>query len=177
MARDYEASIDVLLRVFAVMIGISLSRFLIAYNLPNDKWVYWSSFAALTSLLLRYFMGTGNHVKQTYKGDPKQSPWMFLKDLLFLIIFGYFVIRISLADSLYQFMSHSNYLLASAVLWAFVDIVVRKKKGEPIELPLHWLLVNSIALAFTFCMMYALLPTHFVMASMILGIGDRKSVV
>jgi hypothetical protein len=177
--RRFEPSVDVLLRVFSVLIGTSFTLFLKDSPLPgNSELMRCALTAALFSLSLRYFMGTGNHLTVTYKeieSSKKDPPIpIFLKDVTFLLMFGYFVVRISQSCSIHEFMCRAEWLLLISFCWSCLDPFFHKIVTRKLPLRkfwLHWLVLNFTQLVFTLVIDHWPCPHTDVTASVWLGAG------
>jgi hypothetical protein len=164
-----EGPVTAVLRVFDVVVGVALERFLkddrmvdfardqfqtarvkrIGHNARRwDRLIwetlYWASLVVLVSLALRFAIGSEVHMKHTYV-EAKGSVSLFLKDLGFLVLFGVLLVRAALSPKLADFMLWLTTFLVVGMVWSWVEIVTlaRSPFGS------WWLLINSLQLALT----------------------------
>lgn len=149
---DFVQPVAVVLQTFAVLVGISLTDFFdeAKNRLPEDLQPW--AFVALMALLLRFIIGSAVHLtyaygertdQQGHKLGPRlPSICLFLKDLAFLIAFGYLAIKMSHSPNFVHFLEFSAWFVTTALLWCITDPVARgavlKAKGLEVTLDYLW---------------------------------------
>lgn len=124
---DLTQAVTAVIQTFAAFVGISLTDFFDeAKNKLGEEVRLWA-FIALVALLLRYIIGSAVHLNRAYgarKGQeqPLQpSIRLFIKDLLFLVAFGYVAIQITHSHTLMHFMRWSGWFIGLGLLWSVSD--------------------------------------------------------
>ncbi len=114
---------------FAVFAGVALTHF-ISESEMVEKYkekctssalqaaFYWSSVCILSSLALRFLLGSKIHLLTTYGQGSHSGIAGFLHDAIFLFVFGVFLIKAAWAKHHLEFGNWLVALLAGAVLWA-----------------------------------------------------------
>jgi len=161
----YGASVETLLRVFAVLVGLALGNFIGRFYDPGcplypGSRVRWFLFVALVCLLLRYFMGAANHLKATYEERQPETNAnaFFLKDVAFLVVFGALTVQISQSCTMSHFILSSSRLLGVAFLWALVDPLFHiafAQRSPRTSFWKWWLWVNLLQLVPTLTIYWA----------------------
>jgi hypothetical protein len=164
-----EGPVTAVLRVFDVVVGVALERFLKDFrwvllrevrifvkarakaNPGAHRWshpifevLYWASLTLLVSLALRFAIGSEVHLKHTYLESPGPLS-LFLKDLVFLVLFGVLLVRAALSKQLSEFMLWLTTFLVVGILWSWIEIATSAQS----PFGCWWLLVNSVQLALT----------------------------
>jgi hypothetical protein len=128
--RPFEASVDIVMKTFAVLVGVAIADFLrrqfdTRQAISNDPIVAFCFFAALTLLSLRYFLGSANHLKSKYvtSGSLRHKNIFFFKDVSFLVLFGGLAVAISQSSEVHAFNDRTSFLLLAAATWGLVDYV------------------------------------------------------
>jgi hypothetical protein len=124
---DLTQAVNAVIQTFAAFVGISLTDFFDeAKNKLGEEVRLWA-FIALVALLLRYIIGSAVHLNRAYgtrkgKDQPLQpSIRLFIKDLLFLVAFGYVAIQITHSYTLMHFMRWSGWFIGLGLLWSLTD--------------------------------------------------------
>src|SRR5712692_4380609 len=156
-ALDFTQSVDVILVTFSVLVGVSFTDFFdeTKNKLPEDAVTL--AFAALVALLLRYIIGSAVHLKHAYRPAPSyehsSSILLFLKDIFFLLIFGYLAIRISHSEHIHQFWKMSAIFIFVSLVWSLGDPLIRClfEPQAPTQQPLwkYWAFIDACQLALT----------------------------
>jgi hypothetical protein len=174
--RTFEPGIDVVLRIFAVLVGVTLANFL--NNLKDfaylaDKWVFLTAFAALTALGLRLFIGTAYHLKMNYLEQSNEGPiLLFFKDVVVLMVMGFFLVHITHAPSISEFMRRALLLLGVVLCWDLLETVfcgIQTHQWPRKTLGLHWLLLDAVQFLVTFVLRHCVVQYSDKLAMSLLG--------
>lgn len=165
MIPEFEQSVRTILATFAVLVGIPLTDYL--RNSRLEGWTHLLIFVVLISLLLRFIIGSAVHLTATYVGRKhpetgapipplSRSRLRFLKDLSFLIAFGYLSTflpgpLIAPTPDIDAFVWRAMAFVGAAIAWCWLDMALAPpsrpdRPGAPIE----WLWINVLQLIFTF---------------------------
>jgi hypothetical protein len=141
---DFMQPVAVVLQTFAVLVGISLTDFFDESKNKLPEGLQPWAFVAVVALLLRYIIGSAVHLNSTYgertddaghkMGPLRQSRLFFLKDLAFLVAFGYVAIQMVHAHSrdyaFPHFMREAAWFVGLGLVWSIIDIILRSLLGE-----------------------------------------------
>lgn len=153
--ETFGPSVDVARETFAVLIGFALTEFVrkqfeLAEAGTAADWFNSGALSlAFLWLLLRFFMGSANHLKATYvetdaagipAGVTDWKDFLFIVDAVFLVVFGVFAIYISRAEDFPHFTWRVAQFLIFAVIWtAFAPVAHRCVRGDwPDKTRLTW---------------------------------------
>jgi hypothetical protein len=161
-----EGPVTAVLRIFDVVVGVALERSLkdnqmvfLALRKFTKKMatgpsrrvhrfyfelLYWSSLVLLVSLALRSAIGSEVHLKHTYV-EAHGPMSLFLKDLVFLVLFGVLLVRAALSESIARFMLWLTMFLVVGIVWSLIDIAF--SGGSPFGC--RWLGINAVQLVLT----------------------------
>jgi hypothetical protein len=145
---EFENVVKVVISTFAVFVGFTINTYL---NKPEvEDWRHWRfyAFIALTTLLLRYIIGSSVHLNHVYvqKTDVggvmrqrSRSAALLFKDICFLVIFGFIAVHTSKAASFDDFVTGTLWFVFAGFVWSLLDAVVRSicasVQGNPLEEP------------------------------------------
>jgi hypothetical protein len=163
-----EDIVDVVVSVFAVLVGIALENFLAnpqQHFCPvPTKLFHWSAFAALICLSLRFIIGSNVHLKETYiparraaaGKAAEERVWRFDKDLLSLIFFGVALVQAAGATTFRAFLGWLITFLAASIVWD-----ISERACENSRFWKKWLVMDftQCALTIVLCCLYASFPT------------------
>lgn len=149
---DFVQPVAVVLQTFAVLVGISLTDFFDESKNKLPEGLQPWAFVALMALLLRFIIGSAVHLNFAYGeradghghklGPRLPSIVLFLKDLAFLVAFGYLAIKISHSRNFVHFLQFSAWFVTTALLWCITDPLARgavlKAKGLQVKLGYLW---------------------------------------
>jgi hypothetical protein len=130
----FENVVKVVISTFAVFVGFTLTTYL---NKPEvEDWRHWRfyAFIALTTLLLRYIIGSAVHLNHVYvqkitvRGVTRQrsrSAVLLFKDICSLVVFGVIAVHTAKATKLDDFVSGTLWFVAAGFAWSCVDVAIR----------------------------------------------------
>lgn len=124
---DLTQAVTAVITTFAAFVGISLTDFFDeTKNRLGEELRFWA-FLALVALLLRYIIGSAVHLNRAYgsrkggAGPLLPSIPLFIKDLLFLVLFGYVAIRITHSHKFVHFMQEAAWFVGLGLAWSLSD--------------------------------------------------------
>ena len=129
---DLTQAVAAVIQTFAAFVGISLTDFFDEAKNTLDRDVRICAFVALVALLLRYIIGSAVHLNRAYgtrkgKDQPLQpSIGLFIKDLFFLVMFGYVAIQITHSHTFMHFLRWSAWFVGLGLLWSISDRPLRR---------------------------------------------------
>lgn len=124
---DLAQAAGVVIQTFAVFVGISLTDFFDETKNTLDHQLRFWAFIALVALLLRFIIGSAIHFNQAYgkrRGQERPlvpSVTLFVKDLLFLLVFGYLAIQITHSHQFVHFVQESTWFIGFSLLWSVTE--------------------------------------------------------
>jgi hypothetical protein len=127
---DLAQAVNAVIATFAAFVGISLTDFFDeSKNRLGEDLRFWA-FIALVALLLRYIVGSAVHLNRAYgarqgkEGPLLPSVPLFVKDLMFLVAFGYVAIQITHSHNFVHFIRESAWFIGLGLLWSVSDWLV-----------------------------------------------------
>jgi hypothetical protein len=166
-ASPFEGPVRAVLAVFGVVVGLALTRFLTSsqmikghiHVLKNSinarKFIriraslfYWSSLMILSSIILRFYIGSTAHLHDTYQVNAAltlKDMVLFLKDLFALIVFGILLVKMALSLNPREFLHWLIWFFRLCILWCLAEIFTRGG-----FLAKWWLLLNLFQLLFAY---------------------------
>jgi hypothetical protein len=115
-APEFAAASSVVLTTFSVIIGIAIQDFLDPKVAAQFKAIYWFAFAMMMTAVLRYLIGSAVHFTYTYgsrtPGPRCGSPYLFFKDIAFLVLFGALAVSVTQALEFGHFVRRLMWFLA-----------------------------------------------------------------
>ncbi|HXZ02179.1 MAG TPA: hypothetical protein VEI03_19450 [Stellaceae bacterium] len=124
---DLVQAVNAVIQTFAAFVGISLTDFFDDTKNTLGEDVRPWAFIALVALLLRYIVGSAVHLNRAYgkrtdqEGPTLRSIWLFIKDLLFLVAFGYVAIQITHSHAFLHFIREAAWFVGLGLLWSVTD--------------------------------------------------------
>lgn len=164
---DLLQAVNAVISTFAVLVGISLTDFFDETKNQLGKDIRPWAFVALVALLLRYIMGSAIHLNRAYgkrkKPDGKElegpllpSTVLFVKDLAFLVAFGYVAIQITHSLEFKHFLREAAWFVGLGLAWSATDPFCRwwhlGQDGcieELNRLAVDWIVIDAVQLALT----------------------------
>lgn len=178
---DFQPIVDKTLSVFAVYTGVVLTYFVRDYLFSDDNMAQIFGFSAwahhpgswvavaVTTLLLRYVIGSAVHLNKTYvpavarridglviteiKTYKSTSVcWLYI-DLLFLIVFGILGILMTRATGSIESIGwHAIYIMGAGVLWSAIAMALRP--GDR-KIGALWFAIDVVQIVLTYALVIA----------------------
>jgi hypothetical protein len=131
---EFENVVGVVISTFAVFVGFTINTYL--NKVEIEDWRHWRfyAFIALTTLLLRYIIGSAVHLNHVYVQKTGVGPAMrqrsrsavlLFKDICFLVIFGVIAVHTSKAGSFNDFVTGTLWFVGAGFVWSVLDAIVR----------------------------------------------------
>ena len=156
-ASSFHYAIDAVAVAFVAVVAVALERFykdrtLVEAQEFGDRrcflfgWrcyevFYWSVLTVLVSLGLRFLIGSAVHLHGTLeesRGPVRDLLW----DILWLFIFGSFIVRAALAKNVHEFAKWLMSFSVAGVLWSVIGILV-SSHALTSSLAFGWLFING----------------------------------
>ena len=124
---DLTQAVTAIIQVFAAFVGISLTDFFDETKNKLNGDVRFYAFIAVVALLLRYIIGSAVHLNRAYgtrrgpDGPLLPSMPLFIKDLMFLVAFGYVAIQMTHSHKFIHFAQQAAWFVALGLLWSITD--------------------------------------------------------
>jgi hypothetical protein len=185
---DFKQIVEKSLTLFGVFTGVTLSfyikDFLFVDKVPLGfaEFSLWSRAliaTSVTTLLLRYIIGSAVHLNVTYvpavndvfrqkSGDDgmefaieerklkSESLGLLFFDILVLLVFGMFAVSITYALDFEEFMWRSFYFMMVGVVWGVIAALFRDGDRDMAE---RWLAIDVFQLAITMLLIKIAVPS------------------
>ena len=124
---DFSQCVTISLQTFAVLVGLSITDFLDETKNRLPPTLHIPLFIALISLEFRYIFGSAMHLNYVYvkcgevTGLYPKVVLLFLKDMAFLVLFGWLAVRIAHSASFRGFLGCSAGFLLAGLAWSVWD--------------------------------------------------------
>jgi len=114
-----------------------------------DEVFYWSVLTVLVSLAIRFLIGSAVHLHSTI--EESHGPVRdFLWDILWLFVFGSFIVRAALAQTTREFSKWLISFSVAGILWSLIAILVSPCGALTYRLGRGWLAINGAQFIATF---------------------------
>jgi len=159
----FDVPIIAVLQAFSVVVGAALTRFFVEPRVVDAQnfraWkrcnfvrelFYWSVLTVLITLAIRFLVGSGVHLRMTYKDIQEFLPAnmrRFLKDLFFLFAFGAFLVRAALSKEVRSFARWLMLFSTTGCIWSSVEYLFYSQHPDP--LAGGWFFINTFQLVTT----------------------------
>jgi hypothetical protein len=157
---DLTSPVKIILDLFAVVVGVAIERFLTESSLFTEpyctkpwlngqkRWLRvlfcWACLTILTSLALRFLVGSEHEMHAAYKSVQGVVPiYWFFEDLAFLLVFGVFLVKTALSTKPEDFVLWLIRFFVAAIIWSLIDFV-HLRMHDPTGI--WWFGVNLIQL-------------------------------
>jgi hypothetical protein len=158
-----DGAIAAVLLAFSVVVGVALERLLTTeawdiasgYKGKQLEVFYWLVLTIGVPLAIRFLIGSYVHLHMTYAEFSREWTTFFclLKDLIFLFVFGAFLVRMSFSKTKEEFLTWILIFSCADVLWCAIEVIIRygnPRYGHPGErIAWSWLVIGLILFAVT----------------------------
>lgn len=157
-ADVFGYAVEAVTITFGAVVAVALERFykdqriVKAQRFSTSAWheaFYWSVLTVLVSLGLRFIVGSAVHLKGSI-GQHHGPVNEFLWDILWLFIFGTFIVRAAQAKNDRNFAYRLRWFSGAAVLWGVVAILGYPHDDTSRHLAPTWLVINLVQFAASF---------------------------
>jgi hypothetical protein len=157
-ASSFYYAVEAVVLAFGAVVAVALERFYKDPKVvkaqrfehsPGHEVFYWSVLTVLVSLGIRFLIGSTVHLHGTItenRGPVHDLLW----DILWLFVFGSFIVRAALADDDCEFAKWLRWFSGAGVFWSLIAIVRNPGGTLTYRLALGWLIINGAQFAATF---------------------------
>jgi hypothetical protein len=154
----FKYAVEAVSVVFVAVVAVALERFYRDPKIVNAQrfersycreTFYWSVLTVLVSLGLRFLIGSAVHLHGTIeqnRGPLRDLLW----DVLWLFVFGSFIVRAALAEDDSEFARWLRWFSGAAVLWSLIAVFPHPHDTLTCRLAIGWLIINGAQFAATF---------------------------
>jgi phosphate/sulfate permease len=163
----YRACLNIVLEVFAVLIGVGIHHF---FTKGQDDWgliagytgwIFWSAFIALLCSALSYFIGGGLYLHATYLAHPKKPhEYLFLLAIASRVFFGVLLLWAAKSPDFAQFLCRLLFFEGVGFGWSILHLVIAKHSDQSqkksAKLAMLWFWTDLVAALFLFALLHGL---------------------
>ena len=147
--NQYRPSVDVLLRVFSVVVGFSVANFWNWHPIEAKRWISLATLIMLLTLLMRFFLGAANHLEKTYcrRAAPNKIA-AFVFNYSTALVFGGLIMWMAGSEAFVNFLHRALLILVFAFVISLIHICwYHKRKADKVYR--YWLILNALQLLAT----------------------------